>query len=185
MLSGAWCMGMGVVQIKRLAPDWPSLPLILWTGTLCGVSAPPSHHSAGGRAPWACHSMGGSPGNEAAWWLSQEEAGCCFHRAFTAACTGRYQMGRRSKQNFFCLLLVLLWWLTSSWIAVVLPLRSLADTPVTQTVTFLYNFTLWCVLILWPMECMWARVSCVCYWQGSFIKLIWWHSNSSNKICSP
>lgn len=49
------------------------------------------------------------------------------------------------------------------WIAVVLPLRSLSDIPVTQTVTFLYSCSIWCVLILCPMESMWARVSCVCY----------------------
>lgn len=81
-----------------------------------------------------------------------------------------------------CLLLILLWWITSSWIVVMmLPLKSLYDTTVIPTVTFLYSCTLWCVLILWLMEWMWARVSCVCYWQGSFIKLILCHSNTSNK----
>lgn len=148
---------------------------------LCGVSAPPRHHSAAGRSSWACHSMGGSPGNEAACWFSLEGAGCCFHHAFMAACPGKYQTGRRSKQNFFCLLLMLLCWLTSSWIPVVLPLGSLSDIPVTRTVTFLYSCTVWCFLVLWPIECMSDKVPCLLLSRKSYKT----HLVTSNNICSP
>lgn len=42
----------------------------------------------------AWHGIGGLPGNPAACRRSLEGSACCFHHAVTAACPGKYQMGR-------------------------------------------------------------------------------------------
>lgn len=92
----------------------PSSPLRYphTTGSLVGLTQhlqPITPLAAGPRVGW--RGVGGSPGNPAAWWRSPEGAACSLPRAVTAACPGKCQMGRRSWQDFFCVPLMLLWWL--------------------------------------------------------------------------
>lgn len=118
---------------------------ILYTGILmglCGVSAPPSHHSAGGRSPWACHSMGGSPGNENCMLTLTRRSWLLFSPCLYGCLSWQIPNGKEGQTEF------LLPAFNASvvthqllWIAVVLPLRSLLDIPVTQAVTFLYTCT--------------------------------------------